>query len=382
MRLLVAGATSKSLIRFRGPLLDALVQVGHEVHACAGEPDPATTESLSRRGVRFHPVFLERAGTNPLSDLRYGRELELVVRKLRPDLVLSYTLKPAIFGSLAARRHGLRSASMITGAGQALTGGGIASSLLSATVRGLLRTALATNEVVFFQNPDDLEEFVTRRIASRPRSVLLAGSGVDLEHFAPSPAPSGPLTFLLVARLLRDKGILDFAEAARALAGRGDLRFRLLGPREPGQRGLTASELEYCARAGLEYDGEVEDVRPFLRDCSVFVLPSYYREGQPRSILEALATGRAVVTTDAPGCRETVREGVNGFLVPPRRIDRLTQALSRFVDDGSLVARMGVESRKLAEATYDVHQVNRTILDALGLRSGIDAERASRAGVE
>jgi glycosyltransferase involved in cell wall biosynthesis len=370
MRLLVAGATARSLLRFRGPLLDSMVELGHEVHACAGEAEPATSAELEARGVRFHAVSLERSSTNPLSDLRYGLEVAALLRRIEPELVLSYTLKPAIFVSLAAQRCSIAAASMITGAGQALANADVWSSrAVSAAVRVLLRRALRSNDVVFFQNPDDLGEFVARKLVAREKAVLIAGSGIDVAYYEMSPPPCQPVTFLLMARLLRDKGVLEYADAARALAGKNGARFVLLGPRERGRRGLDDAELARCVRSGIEYRGEVEDVRPFLRESSVYVLPSYYREGQPRSILEALATGRAVVTTDSPGCRETVRPGVNGFLVSPRDSSGLVAALSRFIDDPTLIPRMGAESRKLAESAYDVHRVNATILDELGLRA-------------
>jgi glycosyltransferase involved in cell wall biosynthesis len=377
MRLLVAGATARSLLRFRGPLLDSMVELGHEVHACAGEADAATTAQLEARGVRFHGVSLARSSTNPLNDLRYGLEVAALLRRIEPELVLSYTLKPAIFVSLAAQRCSIAAASMITGAGQALADADVWSSrAVSAAVRVLLRRALRSNDVVFFQNPDDLGEFVARKLVAREKTVLIAGSGIDVVYYEASPPPCQPVTFLLMARLLRDKGVLEYADAARALAGKNGARFVLLGPREHGRRGLDDAELDRCVRSGVEYRGEADDVRPFLRESSVYVLPSYYREGQPRSILEALASGRAVVTTDAPGCRETVHPGVNGFLVPPRDSAGLVAALSRFIDDPTLIPRMGAESRKLAERVYDVHRVNATILDELGLRADWRNQRA------
>jgi glycosyltransferase involved in cell wall biosynthesis len=368
MRLLVAGAIAKSLLRFRGALLETLTALGHEVHTCSGEPDRTTTEALSERGIFFHPVPLERSGTNLVDDARYALALRSLLRAVDPELVLSYTLKPAVYASLAAQERGIRAAAMITGAGQALTtGGGLSARTVAAGLRRLLAFSLSSCEVVFFQNPDDLREFVGRGLASERQSVLLDGSGVDIEEFRATEPPLEPLRFLTMARLLRDKGILDYAEAARRLRVNAGVRFSLLGPREPGSRGLTDEELDFVQSCSVEYLGEAEDVRPYLQACSAFVLASYYREGQPRSVLEALASGRAVITTDAPGCRETVQPGYNGFLVPPRRPDLLAQAMQRFVDDRSLVTRMGAASRRVAELRYDVRRVNAVIIEALGL---------------
>lgn len=368
MRLLVVGAIATSLLRFRGPLLDALQALGHELHTCSGEPDATVTAELQRRGIAFHPVPLARSGTNLIEDVRYARELDSLVRKLDPDLVLSYTLKPVVYGSLAARKRGVRAAAMITGAGQALSPAtGLAERAVSAALRRLLAHSLSSCEVVFFQNPDDVREFTERGLVSERQCVLLDGSGVDLAEFGASPPPLAPVRFLMMARLLRDKGVLDFAEAARLVGASEGVRFALLGPREPGKRGLTEQEFASVVASGVEYLGEASDVRPYLRDASVFVLPSYYREGQPRSVLEALASGRAVITTDTPGCRETVDSGVNGFLVPPKRPDLLAQAMLRFVREPTLARDQGRESRRIAERRYDVRRVNDAIVGALGL---------------
>lgn len=370
MRVLVAGGVSRSLLDFRGRLLAAMLAGGHEVHACAGEPEPRVVRNLEQLGVTFHPLRVSRAAITPLQDLAYFRDLRALLRAIRPDLFLSYTLKPVVFGSLAARSSGVRAASMITGAGASVAlDGSLRSRAIARTVQTLLRASLPTNEVVFFQNPDDQHEFVARGLVPRDRTVLIPGSGVDLEHYAYAPPPPPPITFLLMARMIDEKGIYEYVDAAREVGRASGARFKLLGPLETGRRAIPLSQLEaWCKEGVVEYCGAVDDVRPRLAECSVFVLPSY-REGHPRSVLEALATGRPVITTEVPGCRETIPSGSNGFLVPPRDARALAAAMRRFIDDPTLIPRMGAASRELAERRYCVHAVNGRILEALRIPS-------------
>jgi glycosyltransferase involved in cell wall biosynthesis len=225
-------------------------------------------------------------------------------------------------------------------------------------------------EAVIVFNPDDGNELKTRGIV-RPGQPMIevAGSGIDLSYYAKAPLPSGPPVFLLIARLLRQKGLLEYVEAARRLrAKHPGVRVQLLGPLDPNPSGIARAELDAWVREGaIEYLGETRDVRPYLAASIVYVLPSYYREGIPRTVLEAMATGRAIITTDAPGCRETVTPGENGFLVPVRDPAALASAMERFVIDRSLAARMGSQSREMAEARFDVHRVNQTLLMTMGL---------------
>jgi len=242
--------------------------------------------------------------------------------------------------------------------------------LLRVAATALYRRAMRDATSVFFQNNDDHAEFAHRGLLPPELEVRMsAGSGVDLEAFAesPRPAPAQPPVFLMVARLLGDKGVREFAEAARIVREhRSDCRFRLAGWIDANPAAIAREELDAWIREGvLEYAGRLDDVRPELAACSVFVLPSY-REGTPKSTLEALATGRAVITTDAPGCRETVERGVNGVLVPPRDAKALAEACLRFAPDAALRQRMGAASRALAERRFDARIVNAAIIGALG----------------
>jgi len=240
--------------------------------------------------------------------------------------------------------------------------------LLQAVAIQLYRYALRGNVRVFFQNPDNRRAFIERQILrDEARTVLINGSGVDLDMFRSAPLNLNP-SFLMIARLLNEKGVREYAESARRVASRNEnASFCLVGWIDGGGDSIDQASLDQWVADGvIQYLGKLDDVRPAISASSVYVLPSYH-EGTPRSVLEAMAMGRPIITTDVPGCRETVIDGVNGFLVPPRDPVALAAAMRRFIDDPSLIPRMGSESRRIAEEKYDVHKVNQVILDAMGL---------------
>jgi glycosyltransferase involved in cell wall biosynthesis len=371
-RVIVIGGLADSLINFRGTLLRRLVAEGHHVTACAPDAADGVRRQLAALGVAYRHVPIQRAGMNPMRDVTTLRALAALYREVRPDLVLTYTIKPVIYGSLAARLTGVpRVCSIITGLGYSFGTATWRQRALNPVVRSLFRLALAHNEVVFFQNPDDLRQFVDAGLANDRQAVLVNGSGVDLEHFSVAPLPEGTPAFLLATRLLWEKGVGEYVEAARRLKARyPTARFRLLGPLDPNPAAVSRAQVDAWSDEGvIEYLGSANDVRPAIADASVFVLPSAYREGTPRAVLEAMAMGRAVITTDAPGCRETVTRGENGFLVPMRDSAALADAMERFLGDPGLVAPMGARSRAIAEEKYDVHLVNRVMMRAMGLGS-------------
>jgi glycosyltransferase involved in cell wall biosynthesis len=371
MKVVVVGVLAESIITFRGEMIRAMVARGHQVLAIAPEDDHFVRAALRQMGADYQPVAFRRTGMNPARDLDATRNLVRVLRVFRPDAILVYAAKPVIFGSMAARIAGVphRSA-MITGVGSALAGGStLGRKVLSRLMAALYAVGLRQTHVVFFQNPDDERLFRQRRlISSRQRVVRINGSGVDLDHFAAAPFPPDPVTFLMIGRLLRDKGVTEYVEAARQIrAERPDARFQLLGPLDSNPTAVSEAELKAWADEGvIDYLGSTTDVRPYLAAAHVFVLPSY-GEGMPRSVLEAMALGRAVLTTDVPGCRETVVPGRNGYLVAPRDGAALAAGLRRMLDEAGRLEQMGRESRAIAEERFDVHQVNRVILGAIGL---------------
>jgi len=285
---------------------------------------------------------------------------------------LVYAAKPVIYGLLAARLAGVPlRAAMITGVGSALSGSsGLRRSALAVTMRRLYAVALGQADVVFFQNPDDERLFRSMGlVGDRHRVVRINGSGVDLERYVPAPMPPAPITFLMIGRLIREKGIGEYVEAARRVLGaQPHVRIQLLGPLDPNPGGISARDLEVLrAEGAVEYLGSTADVRPFIARAHVCVLPSYYGEGVPHSVLEAMAMGRPVLTTDVPGCRETVVFGRNGYLVPPRDAGALAQTMLKMLLEPERLEAMGRQSRAIAEERFDVHSVNRAILCAMGL---------------
>jgi glycosyltransferase involved in cell wall biosynthesis len=373
MKVVVLGSYAPSLINFRGRLIEEMVAAGHSVVGCAPGSDVKVARALAERGATYLPVSLRRTGLNPLLDAWSVVRLAETLRRLRPDVLFAYTAKPVIYGALAARMAGVPAVfALISGLGYAFVEGrGVARKLMRHLVSTMYRASLRHADAIFFQNPDDLEDF--RRLAitgDGQRAIRVNGSGVDVGHYRFAPPTLEPPTFLLIARLLKDKGIVEFVEAARRVRARhGEARFRLLGPTDTNPAAIPASDLEgWQAEGAIEYLGEAEDVRPYLTDSTTFVLPTVYREGMPRTLLEALSTGRAIITTDAPGCRDTVLPGENGFLVPAGDVGALAQAIERFVVQPDLAVTFGERSRALAEERFDVRKVNAVMLEAMGLR--------------
>ena len=368
-KVVVLGSYAISLINFRGPLIAELVARGHRVFALAPDIDEGVAAQVRALGAEPVPIRLGRTSLNPFGAVATLRDLVRTLREIGPDLVFAYTIKPIVLGAAAARAAGVpRFVCLVTGLGYAFTGGFEPKRLLSRTVgKRMYRRAFGSAFLAVFQNPDDLAEF--RRLRLLPPSLptlLINGSGVDTERFARAPLPAGT-SFLMIARLLKDKGLREFGRAAARLkAERPDVRISLVGFFDISPDGIGRAELDRMIAAGVEYLGPQSDVRPALREHSVYVLPSY-REGTPRSVLEAMATGRPVITTDVPGCRETVTDGVNGLLVPAKDADSLYRAMRRFVDEPELIARMAAESRRIAEAKFDVRKVNAKLLEAAGL---------------
>ena len=383
MKICVIGGYAPSLVNFRGPLLKALVSRGHHVVAVApGCPQSdAIEQRLGAINVRFRPIPLARAGFNPLADLWSLWCLLCLLVTDRPDLVLAYTVKPVVYVGLAvrlarllrSRRYPLHSAALITGLGYVFTTGAEPGdrkrSALRAMLKVLYREGLRASQVVFFQNPDDQQEFQALGLVPRTAKVVRVwGSGVDLGILPPRPLGEAHV-FLMVARLLADKGVREYVRAARLVQARfPEAIFQLAGFLDPNPAGITEQELAAWRHEGLiHYLGEVRPVQPAMESCRYYVLPSY-REGTPRSVLEAMATGRPVITSDAPGCRETVIDGVNGFLVPPRDPEALADAMIRLIEQPEAeTQRMAQASLDFARERYDVHKVNAQMLEAMQL---------------
>ncbi|MEQ6917345.1 glycosyltransferase family 4 protein [Halomonas aquatica] len=386
-RIIVVAGFARSLINFRGPLICALQEAGLEVHAAAPGilSDEVTRCQLEALGVVAHEIPLQRTGTNPSKDMATMAAFYRLFRQVRPDAVLAYTIKPVIYATLAAWLARVpRRFALITGLGYAFTGEATGKRAAVLTlVRQLYARAIGRAHLVFFQNPDDLTLF--RELGLLPERVpsqLVNGSGIDTERYAVAPLPQGRPVFLMIARLLGDKGVREYvAAAALVRQHHPETIFRLVGDLDDNPDSVSRVELEEWLGAGhIEYLGQLNDVRPAICEACVYVLPSY-REGTSRTVLEAMAMGRSIITTNAPGCRETVVEGDNGFLVPVKSVDALAEAMQRFIDNPCLIVSMGQRSREMAESKYDVHKVNAVLLEAMGIpystSSGFTADTPS-----
>ncbi len=370
-RVVLLGSYAPSLVNFRGRLIQDLAARGHEVIGCAVGEDEAVARQLEAWGARYVPVNLQRTGLNPAADLATAVSLVRLFRQLRPDAIFSYTIKPVVYGSLAAWLAGVpRRFSMITGLGYAFMGTNWKQRLVGSVARTMYRAALTTNQGVFFQNEDDAFLFVRLGLVDSARVTLTGGSGVDLEHFAAAPISTRPVRFLMCARILVEKGVREYFEAARIVKQRfPDAEFAFVGPFDLGNpAGISQAELEAMNAGGhVRVFGGTDDVRPFFRDCAVYVLPSY-REGTPRTVLEAAAMGRPAVTTNSPGgCPQTVRDGLTGFLVPPRDSAALAEAMAWFLQHPDRIQPMGEAGRRHMAERFDVNVVNRAILRTMGL---------------
>ena len=370
----VVASLTASLTIFRLELLKRLVGAGHDVIAFAPEHDPRVEQALAEIGVRFIRIPMARTGLNPLEDIRTFWSLRQHFKRLKPDMVLPYTMKPIIYAGIAARTLGIKERCfLVTGLGHIFSEAG-GRSFKALAIRHLCvrlyRLAFKRASVVFVYNDADAEDIRRHRMLPDALTpTMVHGSGVDLEHFAFARAARGGPVFLMIARLLRDKGVVEYIEAARIVRRTfPDARFQLLGHFDCNPTAISREEIsEWVDEGILDYLGTTSDVRPYLAACNVFVLPSYYREGIPRSILEALAIGRPVITTDLPGCRDTVEPGVNGMAVKPHNAVALADAMALFARDPDLAENMGRRSRELAESKFDVHMINRILLAGMGL---------------
>lgn len=364
-RIAITANAAWNLINFREGLIRALVDAGLEVVAIA--PSDQHVGRLVALGCRFMPLAMDTTGTNPARDAlllyRYWR----ILARERPCCLLTYTPKPNIYGSLAARLLSIPVVANVAGLGKAYASRGALNKLVSL----LYRLSLKRSATVFFQNQEDLDQFVTEGIVKRQVAHRIPGSGIDLARFSSAlPRPREETVFLLIARLLWQKGIKEYVEAARILRARHPrTRFQVLGIMLPASpTAVPQSTLDAWVEEGtIEYLGSADDVRPYLAESDCVVLPTAYREGVPRTLLEAAAMARPVVTSNSPGCRDVVEEGITGFLCQPRDVDDLVRAIEEFLSVPSLRRmEMGERARVKIAAEFDERFVVVNYMGAIG----------------
>ena len=365
MHVVITSNTSWNILNFRLPVVEALL--AHDVKVTVVAPEDEYTARLTEMGLGFVPLDMNRGGTNPLAELASFLRFVRILRALRPDVVLPFTIKNNLYALYAGRLLGIRAFPNISGLGIAFT----KNTWLSLAARRLYRFGAPAAPAMFFQNQNDAAYFLRAGIIDKTKARILPGSGVDLARFTQTPLPEGPVTFLMIARLMHDKGTAEFANAARRIRNTDpDVRFDLIGALEKANdKAVSQADIAAWEKEGLiTWHGHVDDVRPFIRRAHCIVLPSYYPEGTPRSLLEGAASGRPVITTDMPGCRNVVEEGRTGYLVAPRSAEALAAAMDRFL---RLPAQereaMGAAGRHKIEREYDQAIVQKAYLDALVL---------------
>lgn len=364
MKVLVVSLKNRTVYNFRGDLIKEIISKGHEV-IVAG-PDRIDVDKIYMLGAIFFEIPMDKNGVNPFKDIEYKKRIEKLIDKEKPDIVFCYTVKPVIYGTLAAKKRGVKNIfPMITGMGYAFVSETFKAKLLKLVITFLYKHSLKHSSRVIFQNPDDLDYFVKGKIVSEDKCFLVNGSGVNMDRFSKAPLPK-KMVFFMLSRIMNNKGVKEYLSAAEKVKKLyPEVEFRLLGAIENIQDSLEESQIDCYVKKGIiKYFPECSDVVPYYHDCSVFVLPSY-REGTPRSVLEAMSCGRAIITTDAPGCRETVKDGVNGFLVPVKNVDVLVQKMILFIENPILVESMGEESYKYCREKFEIKKVNRCMLEIM-----------------
>ncbi len=367
MKFILISPKNRTVYNFRGDLIREIIAKGYEVIVTG--PDRTDVDRIEALGACFVEIPMNKTGTSIRADLAYYRALVGLFRREKPDATLGYTVKPVIYGAMAARKAGVRSVtSLVTGAGYTFVATSAKARILGTLVRFLYRLGFRKADRIIFQNPDDLEEFCARGLVRRDKCSFVNGSGVNLDRFRPQPYPE-QTTFFMLSRLLRSKGVGEYLEAARAVKQRyPQARFLILGRFETDmQDALDREYVESFIRDGtVERFDETNDVRPYYGMCSVYVLPSY-REGTPRTALEAMASARPVITTDAPGCRSTVIDGETGFLVPVRDSRAVADKMTWFLEHPEAIPEMGERGCRYVREKFDVNKVNADMIRIMKL---------------
>ena len=358
---------NRTVWNFRGDLLKEIRKKGYDVVVTG--PDQTDVDKITDLGARFKEISMNKTGTSIAGDLKYCKALYSFFREEKPDVTLGYTVKPVVYGAVAAKLAKVPNInSLVTGGGYTFIATSMKARVLGLIVRNLYRVGLGMADHVIFQNQDDMKEFTERRLVNRKKCSFVNGSGVNLTRYGKTKFPE-QVTFFCLSRLLKSKGVGEYLEAARIVKEKyPEARFILLGKYETSmQDALSRDYVESFIRDGIvERFEETDDVRPYYGMSSVYVLPSY-REGTPRTVLEAMAMGRPIITTDTQGCRETVKDGVNGFLVPIKDAEAVAEKMIWFLEHPERIPEMGHESLNYVKGKFDVSKVNADMIRIMEL---------------
>lgn len=351
MKVAIVLNTSWNIYNFRMNFVRTLLKKGYEVHTIA--PTDGYTHYLTAAGCHHHPIRMDSRGINPLKDFALILELRGIYKKVKPDIILHYTIKPNVYGSIAAALLRIPTVNNVCGLGTVF----LTKNLLSAIALTLYRWSFRFPKKVFFQNPDDRDLFISKKLVPASSADLLPGSGIDLTRFTPETySRNKKFTFLLISRLITDKGILEYVDAVKRLQAQGlDARFQILGAKDPKhKRGIPLRTIsKWIDDRTIEYLGTAEDVQPFIKAADCIVLPSY-REGTPHTLLEAASCGKPIVTTDVPGCHQVVENNYNGLLCKLKDAEDLAEQMKRMalLDDNSL-QQFGLNGRRKMEKEFN-----------------------------
>jgi len=369
MKALLLSSHTPSLFWFRVDLMKAMQNAGYEVTAVGQMPEKDWVDKFKAIGVKYKQINVSRNGLNPVRDWVTLRDLKRLLKEERPDKIFAFQAKTISYGAIAARDMGITEFyPMVGGLGSIFRGKGIKNKLVRIVMSVLYKQAFKKSKKVFLQNNDDKKILVDTGLLSDNQIVLIHGSGVNIDKFKPVEFPLKP-TFLYIGRLIRDKGVGEYLEACQKIKHLyGDkVRCLLVGPFDSNPSALKHKDIQPLVDGGIiEYFGEQCDVRPYIRMCSIYVLPSYH-EGTPKTVLENMAMGRVIITTDAPGCRETVINGENGYLVKVKSADAVVNKMQYLIEHPQVALKMGKKSREIAEKIFDVKKVNETILSTMGI---------------
>ena len=363
-KLLVISPKNRTVYNFRGDLIKEYTSAGVEVVVVG--PNRDDEEKITALGAKLHVIPMKKNGVSPREDIGYLKALKKLIKSEKPDVTFGYTIKPVIYGAIAAKSAGVkRVVSMVTGAGYVFTGKTARAKIIRRIALALYKYGFKKADAVIFQNPDDMEEFCSLKLVQKEKCSVVNGSGVNTEKFVPRPFPEN-ICFFMLSRVMVSKGVREYLEAARKVkALYPETRFMLLGAVENIQDTLNAEYLESYIKDGtVEHFGECENIADYYGECSVYVLPSY-REGTPRTVLEAMASRRPVITTDTAGCRETVIDGETGFLVPVGDSDAVAEKMIWFINNGDKIEAMGERSLQYCLERYEVGKVNAEMVKIL-----------------
>lgn len=367
MKFILVSPKNRTAYNFRGDLVKKIIDQGYEVVITG--PNQDNVDKIFELGAKFVEIPMNKNGVNPLKDLSYMNSLRKLFKKEKPDVILGYTSKPVIYGSIAGKLAGVKhKAAMVTGAGYAFTAKTKKAKIIKLIMSILYKIGFMCADTVIFQNTDDKEQFIHEHLVKSSKCQVVNGSGVNMEKFSVAPYPEN-ITFFMLSRVMYSKGIREYLEACEIVKEKyPNVRCMLLGACEGIQDSLSQEDLNtYIDKGIIEHFGETDTVSDYYKQCSVYVLPSY-REGTPRTVLEAMAMGRAIITTDAPGCRETVIDGETGFLVPVKDSTAVAEKMIEFIEKPELVETMGRASLQYCKDKFEVNKVNKDMLKYLKIK--------------